>query len=76
MQVITNLSRSNGRFVSYRSSALTWLLRESLGGNSKTYLVANISPAEQVSGTARFDLILRKIFVSSEASPSPSFVKN
>ncbi|EFJ13937.1 hypothetical protein SELMODRAFT_121544, partial [Selaginella moellendorffii] len=33
--------------VSYRNSALTWLLRDSLGGNSKTFLVANISPAEQ-----------------------------
>ncbi|KAG0601473.1 hypothetical protein M758_11G114200 [Ceratodon purpureus] len=47
--VFTNLSsgRSNGKFVSYRSSALTWLLRESLCGSTKTILVANISPAEQ-----------------------------
>jgi hypothetical protein len=47
--VFTNLSsgRSNGKFVSYRSFALTWLLRESFSGSSKTFLVANISPAEQ-----------------------------
>ncbi|XP_024360790.1 uncharacterized protein [Physcomitrium patens] len=47
--MFTNLpnGRSNGKFVSYRSSALTMLLRESLSENSKTYLVANISPAEQ-----------------------------
>ncbi|XP_024515815.1 kinesin-like protein KIF16B isoform X1 [Selaginella moellendorffii] len=44
-EVILNLSRRS--FVSYRNSALTWLLRDSLGGNSKTFLVANISPAEQ-----------------------------
>jgi hypothetical protein len=33
--------------VSYRNSVLTWLLRDSFGGNNKTYLVANISPSEQ-----------------------------
>eukprot|EP00041_Stephanoeca_diplocostata_P033306 m.1097984 g.1097984 ORF g.1097984 m.1097984 type:complete len:1156 (-) comp24311_c0_seq31:2505-5972(-) len=32
-------------FVPYRSSALTWLLKDSLGGNSKTIMVAAISPA-------------------------------
>lgn len=48
-EVFMNLSsgRSNGKFVSYRSSSLILLLRESLCGSSKTFLVANISPAEQ-----------------------------
>ncbi|XP_073824696.1 kinesin family member nebbish isoform X1 [Musca autumnalis] len=32
-------------FVPYRESALTWLLRENLGGNSKTVMLATISPA-------------------------------
>ncbi|XP_033253516.1 kinesin-like protein unc-104 [Drosophila miranda] len=33
-------------FISYRDSALTWLLRENLGGNSKTAMIAAISPAD------------------------------
>lgn len=32
-------------FIPYRDSVLTWLLRESLGGNSKTAMVATVSPA-------------------------------
>ncbi|XP_075138934.1 stAR-related lipid transfer protein 9 [Leptodactylus fuscus] len=32
-------------FVPYRDSILTWLLKDSLGGNSKTIMVATISPA-------------------------------
>ena len=32
------------KFVPYRQSILTWLLKESLGGNSKTVMVAALSP--------------------------------
>uniref|UniRef100_A0A1I8B8A8 Kinesin motor domain-containing protein n=1 Tax=Meloidogyne hapla TaxID=6305 RepID=A0A1I8B8A8_MELHA len=32
--------------IPYRDSVLTWLLKESLGGNSKTAMIAAISPAE------------------------------
>lgn len=32
-------------FIPYRESVLTWLLRESLGGNSKTAMIATLSPA-------------------------------
>lgn len=33
-------------FVPYRDSILTWLLKDSLGGNSKTAMIAAISPAD------------------------------
>ncbi|KAL8620050.1 hypothetical protein ACOMHN_015332 [Nucella lapillus] len=33
-------------FIPYRDSVLTWLLRENLGGNSKTAMVAALSPAD------------------------------
>ncbi|XP_071517126.1 kinesin-like protein Klp98A isoform X2 [Panulirus ornatus] len=33
-------------FIPYRDSVLTWLLKDSLGGNSKTIMIATISPAD------------------------------
>lgn len=46
------MEKSAGRFrhVHYRDSKLTFLLRDSLGGNSKTMLVAALSPADQNFG--------------------------
>jgi len=37
-------SFNNNNFISYRSSKLTHLLKDSLGGNSKTSIIACISP--------------------------------
>lgn len=46
------VEKSAGRFrhIHYRDSKLTFLLRDSLGGNSKTVLVAAVSPADQNFG--------------------------
>ncbi|KAJ2554462.1 hypothetical protein EV175_002575 [Coemansia sp. RSA 1933] len=33
-------------FVPYRDSVLTWLLKDSLGGNSRTIMIATISPSD------------------------------
>ena len=41
-----NQKKKKGEFIPYRDSVLTWLLRENLGGNSKTTMVAAISPAD------------------------------
>ncbi|XP_012257534.2 kinesin-like protein Klp98A isoform X2 [Athalia rosae] len=41
----TNYSKRNV-FIPYRDSVLTWLLKDSLGGNSKTIMIAAISPAD------------------------------
>lgn len=32
-------------FIPYRDSVLTWLLKENLGGNSKTVMIATVSPS-------------------------------
>ena len=36
----------NKHYIPYRDSVLTWLLKDSLGGNSKTVILAAISPAD------------------------------
>uniref|UniRef100_A0A667Y5K0 Kinesin-like protein KIF16B n=1 Tax=Myripristis murdjan TaxID=586833 RepID=A0A667Y5K0_9TELE len=43
--VNTNLKKKSV-FVPYRDSVLTWLLKDSLGGNSKTIMIATVSPAD------------------------------
>lgn len=43
--VINTLSENPKKFIPYRDSKLTFLLRESLGGNSKTYMIASITSA-------------------------------
>ncbi|KXZ48281.1 hypothetical protein GPECTOR_29g58 [Gonium pectorale] len=52
-------ARSGGSMhVPYRDSKLTYLLKESLGGNAKTFFIANVSPstacAEETLSTLRF----------------------
>ncbi|XP_023259224.1 kinesin-like protein KIF16B isoform X2 [Seriola lalandi dorsalis] len=43
--VNTNLKKKSV-FVPYRDSVLTWLLKDSLGGNAKTIMIATVSPAD------------------------------
>ncbi|XP_015493531.1 kinesin-like protein KIF1A isoform X15 [Parus major] len=41
-----NKKKKKTDFIPYRDSVLTWLLRENLGGNSRTAMVAALSPAD------------------------------
>ncbi|XP_074936598.1 kinesin-like protein KIF1C isoform X4 [Phalacrocorax aristotelis] len=41
-----NSKKKKPDFIPYRDSVLTWLLKESLGGNSRTAMIAALSPAD------------------------------
>ncbi|XP_034190007.2 kinesin family member nebbish isoform X3 [Osmia lignaria lignaria] len=68
-KVIASLAENtNNRkrgFVPYRESVLTWLLKESLGGNSKTAMLGTVSPAnihiEETLATLRYACQARAI---------------
>ncbi|XP_039757861.1 kinesin-like protein Klp98A isoform X1 [Pararge aegeria] len=47
-QIVDSRNAKNKKnvFIPYRDSVLTWLLKDSLGGNSKTIMIAAISPAD------------------------------
>jgi hypothetical protein len=47
---LVDISEGKNRHVHYRDSKLTFLLRDSLGGNSKTLIIANISPSVSCYG--------------------------
>lgn len=56
--VISALAAGNGRHVPYRDSKLTRLLKDSLGGNARTLMIACVSPsqsdAEETLSTLRY----------------------
>uniref|UniRef100_A0A8C9S9Z4 Kinesin family member 1C n=1 Tax=Scleropages formosus TaxID=113540 RepID=A0A8C9S9Z4_SCLFO len=41
-----NSKKKKSDFIPYRDSVLTWLLKENLGGNSRTAMIAALSPAD------------------------------
>ncbi len=47
---LVEVSEGKQRYIHYRDSKLTYLLKDSLGGNSKTSLIANISPSSKCVG--------------------------
>ncbi|XP_023235220.1 kinesin-like protein KIF14 [Centruroides sculpturatus] len=57
-EVGSNLAARKHIFVPYRESTLTWLLKDSLGGNSRTAMLATVSPCnthiEETLSTLRF----------------------
>jgi len=68
-QVVIALSEKGRDHVPYRQSKLTYLLKDSIGGNSKTLMVANVWPEpdhmEETISTLRF--ATRMMSVSNEA---------
>ncbi|EFA85017.1 kinesin-3 [Heterostelium album PN500] len=62
-------------FVPYRDSVLTYLLKESLGGNSKTIMIAAISPADinfdETLSTLRYADSAKKIKTTATVNEDP-----
>ncbi|CAE6464038.1 unnamed protein product, partial [Rhizoctonia solani] len=61
-------------FVPYRDSVLTWLLKDSLGGNSKTAMIAAISPADydETLSTLRYADQAKKIKNKAVVNEDPN----
>merc|ERR1719379_1489757 len=68
-QVIRELTdpHSKGKFASYRSAKLTFMLKDSIGGNAKTTMLAAISPcansAVETVSTLRFASSVKKVML-------------
>ena len=66
---------SAGLHVPFRDSQLTWLLSDSLGGNSRTAMLANVSPADincdETLSTLRFASVTKKIKTAAIINEDP-----
>ncbi|XP_073688480.1 kinesin-like protein KIF15 [Garra rufa] len=50
IMALMDVSNGKNRHICYRDSKLTFLLRDSLGGNAKTYIIANVHPGSKCFG--------------------------
>ncbi|XP_045109557.1 kinesin-like protein KIF14 isoform X2 [Portunus trituberculatus] len=80
-KVINSLAESEGRkrpFIPYRESVLTFLLKESLGGNSRTAMIATVSPSavniEETRSTLRYAQQTRRIINHNYVNEDPTAV--
>lgn len=69
-------NKNKDKFVPYRDSVLTWLLKDNLGGNSKTVMVATISPAadnyEETLSTLRYADRAKRIINHAVVNEDPN----
>ena len=80
---LVEIAEGKQRHVRYRDSKLTFLLKDSLGGNAKTCIIANISPASssfsETLSTLKFaqraKQIKNKALVNEEATGSVDTLK-
>uniref|UniRef100_A0A3Q2ZVJ2 Kinesin family member 15 n=1 Tax=Kryptolebias marmoratus TaxID=37003 RepID=A0A3Q2ZVJ2_KRYMA len=50
IMALVDVSNGKPRHICYRDSKLTFLLRDSLGGNAKTFIIANVHPGSRCFG--------------------------
>merc|ERR1719206_318516 len=79
--VISKLAEQSGakgkdKFVPYRDSTLTWLLKDNLGGNSRTVMIATLSPSmdnyEETLSTLRYADRAKKIVNHAVVNEDPN----
>ncbi|VDK30155.1 unnamed protein product [Gongylonema pulchrum] len=75
----TQISRKKNKgksVIPYRDSVLTWLLRENLGGNSKTAMIAALSPADinfdETLSTLRYADRAKQIVCQAKVNEDPN----
>ena len=76
INALVEVSDGKNRHIHYRDSKLTFLLKDSLGGNSKTSVIANINPAnaffQETFSTIKFakraKMIKNRAFINEEAT--------
>ena len=70
------LSKNDDVFIPFRDSVLTWLLKESLGGNSRTIMLACVSPAdsnwEETISTLRYASRAKSIVNTARINEDPN----
>lgn len=77
------VSEGRVRHIHYRDSKLTFLLRDSLGGNSKTLIIANVSPSSSSFGETlstlkfaqRAKLIKNKAIINEDSAGTVAILK-
>ncbi|XP_048576584.1 kinesin-like protein KIF15 isoform X2 [Nematostella vectensis] len=50
IMALVDITHGKNRHIHYRDSKLTFLLRDSLGGNARTYIIANVHPSAKCFG--------------------------
>ncbi|VDO01859.1 unnamed protein product, partial [Rodentolepis nana] len=72
----TSKKKKKSDFIPYRDSVLTWLLRENLGGNSRTMMLATLSPAdvnyEETLSTLRYADRAKQIVCKAVINEDPN----
>ncbi|KAL5104793.1 hypothetical protein TcWFU_010228 [Taenia crassiceps] len=75
-EMATSKKRKKSDFIPYRDSVLTWLLRENLGGNSRTMMLATLSPAdvnyEETLSTLRYADRAKQIVCKAVINEDPN----
>ncbi|XP_063702581.1 kinesin-like protein KIF13B isoform X3 [Culicoides brevitarsis] len=73
---LAEAGKGKDKFVPYRDSVLTWLLKDNLGGNSKTVMLATISPAadnyEETLSTLRYADRAKRIINHAVVNEDPN----
>ncbi|XP_053666885.1 kinesin-like protein KIF14 [Anopheles marshallii] len=75
ISALAESKKSATTYIPYRDSVLTWLLRENLGGNSRTVMLATISPAsihlDETLATLRYACQARSIVNRVKVNEDP-----